>query len=230
MARRTMVVAIINNMPFIQSAFFESATSLLFETSKTTELAWMNVKTFPVDFARNWAVNHFLKAEPYKDIEWMGWLDIDMTFPKEAFNMLLDDCIANNRKVMTAVYYKRNFENQVVGWRYGPNHEVIEPVLDGSVQEVEVMGMGCCVIHRSVLEKIGYPWFKYGPLHEDVTTLSTEDIQLCERCKEIGERIYIHTGITCGHLMTVENVHNKINVRSMTDAPMSGTLNEDSKK
>ena len=51
--KRSMVMAIINNMPFIWSAFFESATACLFETSRKTELCWMNVKAFPVDFARN---------------------------------------------------------------------------------------------------------------------------------------------------------------------------------
>ncbi len=217
--KRSMVVAIINNMPFIQTSFFESSTSLLFETSKTTELAWMHVKTFPVDFARNWAVKRFLNANLYSSIEWFGWLDIDMTFPKDMFNIMLDECERTGEKVMSGVYFKRNFKNEVVGWKYGPKHQIIEPVLDGSVQEVEVIGMGCCVIHRSVLEKIGYPWFKYGAMNEDVQFLSTEDVYFCERCAEIGQKIMIHTGITCGHLMTIENVHNKITVKSMSDGP-----------
>jgi hypothetical protein len=218
-AKRSIVVAIINNMPFIQTSFFESATALLFETSKTTELAWMNVKTFPVDFARNWAIRRFLNAGAYKSIEWFGWLDIDMTFPKDAFNMLLDECEKTGAKVMSGVYFKRNFNNEVVGWKYGPNRQMIEPVLDGSVQEVEVIGMGCCVIHRSVLEKMMYPWYGYGAMHEDVQFLSTEDVYFCERCAELKEKIFIHTGVICGHLMTIENIHNKIIVRSMSDGP-----------
>ena len=218
--KRAITIAIINNMPFIQTPFFESSVALLFETSKKTELSWMNVKTFPVDFARNWAVKRFLETPQYSSCDWMGWLDIDMTFPKDAFNIMLDDCIANDRKVMTATYFKRNFRNEVVGWRYDSFQNMMEPVLDGSVQETEVMGIGCCVMHRSALEKIGYPWFKYGALHEDVQNLSTEDIQFCERCKEVGEKIWIHTGIFCGHLMTIENVHNRIVGKSMTDGPV----------
>jgi hypothetical protein len=225
--KTAMVVAIINNMPFVQTAFFESATALLFETSRNAELAWMNVKAFPVDFARNWATKRFLNADMYKDIEWMAWLDLDQTFPKQALNMMLEDCIKNDRKVMTAVYFKRNFNNEIVAWKYDGENRLIEPVLDGTVQEIEIMGMGCCIIHRSVLEKIGYPWFKYGSLHEKVEVLATEDIQFCERCKEIGVKLWVHTGIICGHLMTVENVHNKIKVLTLSDGPASGTVEAD---
>jgi hypothetical protein len=222
--KKAITVAIINNMPFIQTPFFESSVALLFETSKNYELSWMNVKTFPVDFARNWAVKRFLGTKQYESCEWIGWLDTDMTFPKDMFNIMLDECEKKNIKVMSAVYFKRNFKNEVVGWRYGYDGKMSEPVLDGTIQEVEVMGMGACVIHRSVLEKVGYPWFKYGSLHEKVEGLATEDIQFCERCKEVGEKIYMHTGIYCGHLMTIENVHNRIVCKSMSDGPASAEV------
>jgi len=173
---RSVVIAIINNMPFIQTAFFESVTALLFETTRDTQLAWMNVKTFPVDFARNWAVKRFLGASGYKDIEWFAFLDIDMTFPKDAISKLLDAAEEKDAKVVTGVYFKKNYKNEVVAWSYDSNNNLIEPVIDGSMQKIEIMGMGCCVIHREVLEKIGYPWFKYGSLHENVQLLATEDI------------------------------------------------------
>jgi len=218
--KSAITIAIINNMPFIQTAFFESSVALLFETSKKHELSWMNVKTFPVDFARNWAAKRFLETKAYESCEWMGWLDIDMTFPKDMFNIMIADAKKIGAKVMSAVYFKRNFHNEVVGWRYDHLGKMSEPVLDGSIQEVEVIGMGAVIIHRSVLEKVGYPWFKYGSLHEDVSGLSTEDIQFCERCKEVGEKIYMHTGIFCGHLMTVENVHNRLVGKTLTDGPV----------
>ena len=133
--------------------------------------------------------------------------------------MLLDECEKTDAKVMSAVYFKRNFNNEIVGWKYDGFRKMIEPALDGSVQEVEVIGMGCVVIHREVLEKIGYPWFQYGTLHEDVQNLSTEDINFCTRCNELGIKVYMHTGVICGHLMTVENVHNKLIATTLTDGP-----------
>ena len=217
MPKTAITIAMINNMPFIQAAYFESMIPLLFETSKKNEIAFMNVKAFPVDFARNQAVKNFLNAEQYKTCEWIGWLDIDMTFPKNMFNIMLEECQDRDIKVMSATYFKRNFKNEIVGWRYDLNNKISEPVLDGSIQEVEVIGMGACIIHRTVLERVGYPWFKYGALHENLDGLATEDIQFCDRCREIGEKIYIHTGIYCGHLMTIENVHNRITCTSLSD-------------
>ena len=222
--KRSMVIAIINNMPFYQAAFTESLIPLLFETAKTTSMGIMNVKAFPVDFARNWAVKRFLEHPEYKECEWMGWLDIDMTFPREMFDKLITACEETGAKVMTGVYFKRNFNNEIVAWRT-MGAQQIEPILDGSIQEVEIMGMGCVVIHRSVLEKVGYPWFKYGALHENLEILSTEDVQFCTRCKEIGEKIMIHTGVICGHILTVENHQSELQITSLSHpGDTKGTL------
>jgi len=210
--RRKMVVAIINNMPFIQTPFFETSVKLLFETHKTTDIAWMNVKSFPVDFARNQVVKEFLTNKEYNDMDWIGWLDTDQTFPPEMFNLLFDAIDKDDRiKIISGVYFKRSFHNEIVAWNYIGNKKV-EPILDGTVQAVEVFGPGCSLMHRSVLEEIGFPWFKYGPLHENLEFIASEDIHFCTRVKEIGEKIWLHTGITSGHLMQVENIQNKIKV------------------
>ena len=221
---RSICVSIINNMPFIQTAFFETCMSLMFETSKSAQLAWMNVKTFPVDFARNWAVKWFLRAGGYKDIDWFAFLDIDMTFPKDALTRLLDSAEKHDAKVVTGVYFKKNYEHEVVAWSYDEFNNKIEPVIDGSMQRIEIMGMGCCIMHREVLEKVGYPWFKYGSLHEDVSILATEDIQFCQRAREVGYEMWCDTSVICGHLMTIENVNNHITVLSPTDEPMVGNM------
>ena len=223
-----VVVSIINNMPFIQTAFFESIIPLMFESAKTMDIAWLNHKAFPVDFARNQVAKGFLENPKYKDMEWLFFMDIDMTFPVNTLKVLMDDAIKNDRKVVSGVYFKRNLMNEVVGWKYDYNHIIVEPVLDGSVQEVEIIGMGCALIHRSVLEKIGYPWFQYGALHENLETVSTEDIHLCVRCRELGIPIYMNTAVTCGHIMSIENVQGQIKVISLTDKESKGTL-EDSK-
>jgi hypothetical protein len=211
-------------MPFIQTAFFESIMPMIFETSRTSQVLWMNVKTHPVDFARNWAVKQFLECDRYKSTEWMAFLDIDMTFPPETLTMLLDAAEKGNCKCISGIYFKKNDLNETVAWKYDGDNHLIEPVMDGSVQEVSIIGMGCAVIHRTLLEKMGYPWFKYGPLHEDVAILATEDIQFCMRCKEINEKIMAHTGVICGHLMTTENTRGRIKVLDPTDVPLFGMI------
>jgi hypothetical protein len=220
----SVAVAIINNMPFIQTAFFESVIPLLFEGSRTASLALMNVKAFPVDFARNWAMKQFMSAKRYKGVDWFLFLDIDQTFPRNTVKMLLDAADENRARVVSGVYFKRNFHSEVVGWKYNLANTVIEPVLDGTVQEVEIIGMGCALIHRSVIEEMGYPWFQYGPLHETVQSLATEDIWFCQRCKELNIPIYIHTGIICGHIMTIENTENRVLVTSLSDGVAAGEV------
>ena len=225
MANKTgVVIGIINNMPFIQTAFFESVLPMLFRASQKHRLGMMNIKAFPVDFARNWAAKRFLESEAYTDAEWFVFLDIDQTFPVDTIDMLLTAAEENNAKVVSGTYFKRNFNSETVGWKYGAQNNIVEPVLDGTVQEVEIIGMGCALIHRSVVEKVGYPWFQYGPLHESVECLATEDIYFCQRCKELGIPIYIHTGIICGHIMTIQNTEQRVLVTSLSDGIAEGKV------
>jgi hypothetical protein len=209
--RHKMVVAIINNQPFIQTPFFETAVKLLFNANKVIDLAWMNVKAFPVDYARNEAVKRFLKADEYKDIEWLAWLDTDMTFPPDMYSIMFKAIEENPQiKVISGVYFKKNFKGEVVAWSFDEANRKIEPTLDGTIQPVKIFGPGASIIHRSVLEKIGYPWFQYGELHEELQGIASEDIHFCNRAEEEDIKIWIHTGIICGHLMQVTNTEHKI--------------------
>lgn len=224
MPASSVVVAIINNMPFMQTAFVESMVPMLFNGARKHRLSMMNVKAFPVDFARNWAMKRFFEAPAYKDSEWFLFLDIDQTFPVNTIDMLIEAAAANDARVVSGTYFKRNFHGETVGWKYNCANQIVEPVLDGTVQEVEIIGMGCALIHRTVIEEMGYPWFQYGPLHETVQSLATEDIWFCQRCKELKIPIYIHTGIICGHIMTIENTEQRILVTSLSDGVAEGRV------
>lgn len=209
--RHKMVVAIINNQPFIQTPFFETAVQLLFNANNIADVSWMNVKAFPVDYARNEAVKRFLEDDNYKEVEWLAWLDTDMTFPPDMYALMFKAIEENPQiKVISGVYFKKNFKGEVVAWNFDGQNRKVEPVLDGTIQSVTIFGPGASIIHRSVLEKIGYPWFQYGELHEELQGIASEDIHFCNRAKEEGIKIWVHTGIMCGHLMQVENTHNKI--------------------
>ncbi len=68
-------------------------------------------------------------------------------------------------------------------------HEVEEPKL----MQVEAAGLGCMMIARKVLEKIG---FRY-----DADKNAYDDMLFALDCKKAGFKIYADTGLKCRHLI-----------------------------
>ena len=65
--------------------------------------------------------------------------------------------------------------------------------------QIRASGLGCALIHRSVFEKMTYPWFKWVE-YENRTQLS-EDLYFCCKFLELGKPIFVDTRVECGHLM-----------------------------
>lgn len=66
------------------------------------------------------------------------------------------------------------------------------------VEEVDAVGTGCMIIHRSVLEDMEPPWFEY----RDGAT--SEDLEFCDRViKELGLTVYCDLSCVSGHFRQV---------------------------
>jgi hypothetical protein len=67
--------------------------------------------------------------------------------------------------------------------------------------EADAIGMGFCLTHRRVWEKIDRPFFRWtlGWLPPDVAAVS-EDFFWCENVKSHGFKILVDTGCRCGHV------------------------------
>lgn len=65
--------------------------------------------------------------------------------------------------------------------------------------QIRGSGLGCALIHRDILDKMQYPWFKWC-LYGNGTQLS-EDLYFCEKFGEIPAPIFVDTRVSCGHLM-----------------------------
>ena len=72
---------------------------------------------------------------------------------------------------------------------------------DEGINRIQIRGsgLGCALIHRSILEKMTYPWFKWC-LYDDGTQLS-EDLYFCEKFCEVPAPIFVDTRVSCGHMM-----------------------------
>lgn len=65
--------------------------------------------------------------------------------------------------------------------------------------QVRGSGLGSALIHRSVFERLKYPWFKWVT-YDNKTQLS-EDLFFCEKFKHLGVPIFVDTRVACGHVM-----------------------------
>jgi len=99
--------------------------------------------------------------------------------------------------------------------------------MSGQLIECDVVGLGCTLIHRIVLEKLAEKSEKFRMLDpesgaelevykfmefkmEDLVTIS-EDAHFCSRIQhELGYKIFADLGLNCGHLCAAEVYDGKL--------------------
>lgn len=173
---------------------------------------WIDYKIVrvPTHTARNTVINLVLRtndaehnvnaADPsldlIKEATHIFYMDDDMTFPKDALMQLLADDVP----IVSGMYVKRFPPFWPVPMRRvtKQGYTSVLEYCDG-LQEVDVVGGGCLLIKREVLEAITYPWFDYlSPKHRGKPV--TEDVPFCEKVKAAGIPILVDFDVKCGHL------------------------------
>ncbi len=163
---------------------------------------------------RNEIVKHF--RDKTKN-EWLISLDCDIDFRPEMIYALYEQADPVKRPIVSGIYFSRLKDNRLCPvWFVDAGHDgkysTVKQIegSEGQPQAIDAIGMGFCIIHRSVFDKLAeihggdqWTWFGHDEAFnsEDGTIHHLgEDLTFCRRAKRAGFSIWGHAGIQVGHI------------------------------
>jgi hypothetical protein len=172
----------------------------------------------PIDVTRESMVNAAMSA----GFEWLFFIDSDVILPKDALQKLLQD----NLPIVSGLYKAKKPNGFFwAAWMQGKDPsgaDAFVPVdkWQGHLFEVDVIGTGCMLIHRKVIEEIkkkrpDLPLFFWTKERPDVVmdkfnipmplmkTVS-EDFWFCMLARSCGFQIVADGDVKCGHISMVK--------------------------
>lgn len=175
----------------------------------------ISVRSGPmVHIARNDIVRMALGEER---MEWLLFLDADMTFRQTLLDELVDTVVANpNVKVLGGLCFGGSEAKMwptiyVVATKDGVVEAVHQSNMYPRDELIQVHGTGaaCMMIHRTVLEDVERefgprskePWFAWTSFNDQHVG---EDINFCLRAGIVGHEIWVNTAIKLGHRKMTE--------------------------
>lgn len=159
------------------------------------------VAGLPFDHARNKAAEMTLQ----NGVDWCMFLDSDVIPPPNAILRMM----SHRRPVISGVYARRSPPHALPVAQKGGRW--VEPNLPpNTLMEVDVVGAGCLLIHRSVFEKMPHQDPRRGKTHfdwrVDMPGLPpgegmSEDFTWCLAVRRnLGIPILLDTGVVCAHV------------------------------
>lgn len=154
----------------------------------------------PYDVMRNAACSDALSA----GFQWVLFLDDDVIPPGDVFSRLL----RHGQDVVSGLYYRRQEPICPVAMKLddkGQAQWVTNWSPPDSLLEVDLVGAGCLLIHRRVLEAMPRPWFEWEigksePAIPRGRGAMSEDFTFCMNAKRAGFKIHLDTSIRCEHV------------------------------
>lgn len=164
-----------------------------------------------IDGARNVLAEAFLTTST----EWLFWMDADMVLPKETITDLFKVVDEKGAKIVTGIYYQRRGRNLPVLW--SRNETTLGGQTTGLTTDaaknnkyagafmfphkdkktpfkVHAAGFGCVLVHRSVLEALEKPWFKF------IDKTCSEDFYFFVNAQEKGFEVWAQPTLKLGHI------------------------------
>lgn len=151
------------------------------------------------DVARNKA------AQALRDSEFTHvlMLDTDHPHPANIVQKLARRVIEDpGRLVVAAMVFRRGEPYDPMVWvKKGENYYTVDDWERGSIFEVDMVATPAMLIHRSVFEKVKYPWFFYEYLPEYTDGMRpTEDVGFCKKVRAAGIKIYCDSNVITPHM------------------------------
>lgn len=162
---------------------------------------------FPVDISRTSIVNSLLNY----GCRWIFMLDTDVCPPPDAVMRML----GRNLPIVSGLYWMKQPPYVPVAMRRIPQPQpdgsvkmVLSPVAGwapGEVVEVDVVGMGCCLIHERVFRAFrekGMPFYRWTfgkPDKPPEDEGMSEDFNFCVDARKLGFKTHLDTSVVCGH-------------------------------
>ncbi len=184
-------IPLYNQLP---SVFFKSFVNFFVNAAQKRPTQLLTVDSTAVDVARNVLVENFLRS----DCSHLFFLDSDMVFPPNILDLLLK----HDKDIVSALYILRKAHRPCYRFFKDGHYHAPEKIELNKLLEVDALGLGCCLIKRSVLEKLneehaGKPLFKMD--YRNRTEVLGEDAFFCELVKKAGFKIFVDTGVLVGH-------------------------------
>lgn len=158
---------------------------------------------FPLDCNRSHLVLQALEW----GADWTLWLDCDMSFPDSLVPTLFAAARESGRKIVSGIYFKKAppflpvAMVAVEGKR--DKYLAVDPLSHPeALVEVDLIGMGCALIHTDVFRALPSPWFRYNVREESGWPEVSEDVYFCQSARAAGFEILAHTGLVCNHYIT----------------------------
>jgi len=119
------------------------------------------------------------------------------------------------RLVIAALNFNRTFPHRplVMMEDEEGNLREIDTWPRDAIFPVALVAASAMLIHRSVFEVVKSPWFLASST-EGQAEIGTEDYAFCRKCKDVGIKVYLDTGITPKHigvLLVDESVYRMAN-------------------
>lgn len=153
-----------------------------------------SVSGVPWDVARNKCALFCLE----NGFDYLLFIDDDVVPPVDVVPRLLSHQV----NVVGGIYRQKMLPHDWCMFKAGTlptgQHTKTPIAPNNNLVEVDYIGAGCLMIHRSVFEMLQYPWFVWDLTPANPSGKS-EDFYFTDLCKKNGIKVYADTAVQCLH-------------------------------